>query len=89
MCQVCGEEKTSRCAGCFLTRYCGAECQKVDWDNHKERCKEIKKQYVKVKLIQDGAFALTSGKTGKVKVFGKKQEPAKKNFVVKIQIPFD
>ena len=46
-CVVCGvSEQTSRCTGCFLTRYCGPECQRADWENHKDRCQEVKKQYV-------------------------------------------
>ena len=29
-----------KCAGCRVLRYCGAECQKKDWDDgHKVMCK--------------------------------------------------
>ena len=28
--------ETCHCiTGCFLEWYCGADCQKADWDNHK------------------------------------------------------
>jgi hypothetical protein len=30
------------CAGCRLVKYCSKECQKADWSNHKELCKEAR-----------------------------------------------
>ena len=29
------------CSGCRFTQYCGAECQKADWADHKEECKQM------------------------------------------------
>lgn len=37
-CQVCGNEATSRCSGCFTTCYCGPDHQKQDWKDHKNKC---------------------------------------------------
>jgi hypothetical protein len=30
--------KTKRCGKCKTMRYCSIDCQKGDWDNHKEEC---------------------------------------------------
>jgi len=44
-CVVCGavaEKTVLRCSGCMSTRveviYCGKECQKADWKQHKKVC---------------------------------------------------
>jgi hypothetical protein len=38
-CVVCGfSEKTMKCKGCSLARYCSVGCQKKDWSNHKNKC---------------------------------------------------
>ena len=45
-CEHCGADKRKdgkegplqRCKACNFVRYCGAECQKADWPNHKEGC---------------------------------------------------
>lgn len=31
--------KLQKCARCCFTQYCGGECQKADWRNHKKVCK--------------------------------------------------
>jgi hypothetical protein len=33
----------ARCSGCYTVNYCGADCQRKDWDNHKKDCGEQKK----------------------------------------------
>lgn len=38
-CVVCGKENFRTCAGCKLTAYCGRDCQKKDWPQHKAVCK--------------------------------------------------
>lgn len=30
--------KTKRCGKCKTMRYCSIDCQKSDWNNHKEEC---------------------------------------------------
>jgi MYND finger len=37
-----GKERMKRCAKCKDVWYCGAECQKAGWSEHKGRCKELK-----------------------------------------------
>jgi hypothetical protein len=32
------------CSGCKQRRYCSAECQKVHWKGHKQRCKAMQAQ---------------------------------------------
>ncbi|KAL1741784.1 hypothetical protein HDZ31DRAFT_66589 [Schizophyllum fasciatum] len=41
-CAVCGKKTTSRCTGCLSIAYCGQECQKVHWKEHKSFCKTIR-----------------------------------------------
>lgn len=31
-------ERLMRCSRCKITAYCSAECQKLDWPSHKEKC---------------------------------------------------
>jgi hypothetical protein len=35
------EHKLSRCSGCRCVFYCGKECQKEHWKEHKEMCKRL------------------------------------------------
>ncbi|KAJ3320903.1 Adagio protein 3 [Blyttiomyces sp. JEL0837] len=42
-CGVCQKKGTWRkCAGCGIVAYCGTECQKVDWPDHKADCTKAK-----------------------------------------------
>jgi hypothetical protein len=38
-CNVCYEMPSKVCARCKSVRYCGTECQALDWPNHKHICK--------------------------------------------------
>lgn len=37
-CFRCGESATKRCSRCHKQRYCGRECQQLDWGRHKQWC---------------------------------------------------
>ena len=91
-CEVCGALNARRCTSCFLTRYCGRDCQRVHWPQHKIKCKEVRRQFLPVTLVQpfEGAEFqhISWNKNGKIKNI-RSVVPAKSNFVVKIQIPFD
>ncbi|KAF9563553.1 hypothetical protein CPC08DRAFT_661655 [Agrocybe pediades] len=41
-CEVCGKKNVSRCLQCLSVAYCGSECQKADWPNHKATCRSLK-----------------------------------------------
>ncbi|THU98789.1 hypothetical protein K435DRAFT_720412 [Dendrothele bispora CBS 962.96] len=41
-CAICGKVKTSKCSGCMAVEYCGAECQRLHWNEHKPLCKTLK-----------------------------------------------
>lgn len=45
-CANCGktDEKLSRCSKCHFERYCGSECQKTHWPQHKVICPSILKR---------------------------------------------
>ena len=39
-CQKCSlDEGLKKCTGCYHVWYCGAKCQRGDWDSHKNECK--------------------------------------------------
>ena len=44
-CRACGKTDVElmRCAQCKLTFYCGQDCQKKHWPEHKQLCKETAK----------------------------------------------
>lgn len=39
-CKICSKKTTNRCSKCKFVHYCSQECQKKDWKEHKETCKE-------------------------------------------------
>ncbi|KAK7052835.1 hypothetical protein VNI00_004154 [Paramarasmius palmivorus] len=41
-CVLCGNKTTSKCSQCLSVEYCGRECQKVHWKEHKQQCKSLK-----------------------------------------------
>ncbi|KAJ3904158.1 hypothetical protein F5879DRAFT_881122 [Lentinula edodes] len=41
-CTVCGKKTTSRCSQCLSAEYCGTECQKLHWKEHKSMCNSLK-----------------------------------------------
>lgn len=40
-CIQCGKPATKRCSKCKIAKYCGTECQKAHWSQHKESCKQV------------------------------------------------
>ena len=41
-CAGCGEPATKRCARCKEVWYCGSECQRKHWKEHKSECRTAK-----------------------------------------------
>ncbi|KAI0752552.1 hypothetical protein C8Q80DRAFT_460968 [Daedaleopsis nitida] len=41
-CVLCGKKTTSRCSQCQSVSYCGIECQRADWKDHKHTCRTLK-----------------------------------------------
>ena len=87
-CKVCKayNKDTKRCTGCFLVWYCGPECQRGDWANHKKECKKTRKEYIPVSVqlaFSTGMNVLTGQPYTNV---GKTKRPAKGHFIVKIQV---
>jgi MYND finger len=40
VCNVCGKGgRLKKCGRCETVFYCGVECQKKDWDEHKGKCR--------------------------------------------------
>ncbi|KAJ3982920.1 hypothetical protein F5890DRAFT_1463984 [Lentinula detonsa] len=40
-CVVCGGKTVSICSQCLAMEYCGAECQRVHWKEHKPTCNSV------------------------------------------------
>jgi hypothetical protein len=38
----CKNKGTKKCGGCLMQFYCGADCMRNDWKNHKPLCKNSK-----------------------------------------------
>ena len=91
-CNVCEKEENGnkRCSGCYIVFYCGRECQVKDWDDHKDKCKQIQKEYkvchVSLKLRRENPLLWFDKKfasellTHRIQPKGSK----KSHFVVKI-----
>ena len=86
-CSVCSESKldTKRCTGCYLVWYCGPECQRVAWPEHKEECKRTRNEY-KVAMLKDQEVTGKNNLTGQFFRHHKGDRPTKSHFVVKVQI---
>ncbi|KAF9262697.1 hypothetical protein L218DRAFT_929193 [Marasmius fiardii PR-910] len=41
-CAVCGRKTVSKCSGCLSAEYCGRDCQKAHWKEHKPMCVSVK-----------------------------------------------
>ncbi|OBZ76929.1 hypothetical protein A0H81_03056 [Grifola frondosa] len=41
-CVLCGKKTKNRCSACESASYCGQECQKADWQDHKQTCRSLK-----------------------------------------------
>ncbi|KAF8066677.1 hypothetical protein FPV67DRAFT_1449840 [Lyophyllum atratum] len=41
-CEICGKKNTSRCTQCLSVAYCGKECQREHWKEHKGQCRALK-----------------------------------------------
>lgn len=37
-CENCGGEGKNKCGGCYNVYYCGKDCQKSNWPNHRPSC---------------------------------------------------
>ena len=91
-CKICGEAASRKCSGCYLAYFCGKECQKKGWKDHRSDCRDFLEGYKMFKLQPDAfSYRLTIPGGGHSinwhpRVF---HEPrGKKNFVVKVQAPW-
>ena len=41
-CKICNAKPATPCGGCSAVSYCGKECQKTHWKDHKAKCKAYK-----------------------------------------------
>ena len=55
----CQGKARRRCAGCNFAHYCGEECQRKAWGEHRVQCREIQEEFTTVigaKVVIDGHF---------------------------------
>ena len=52
----CEEKGKERCSGCNFAYYCSKECQVKAWGEHKEECKETKKEFKTVLVRKEEVF---------------------------------
>ena len=38
-CSICSSKASFKCGSCYKALYCGAMCQRRDWEKHQEKCK--------------------------------------------------
>ena len=90
-CQKCEsyDRDTKRCTGCYLVWYCSSDCQKSDWENHKEQCRKTRKDFIPVAVKKEHilGFDLLTGKNETN--IEKAKKPSRGHFIVKIQVNLD
>jgi len=88
-CKVCQvNSDTKRCTGCYMVWYCGEKCQNVDWPDHKQECKDTRRQYKKVIMRVQWKETVMNHATRKFHVSNAGDLPTKKHFPVKVQVGF-
>ena len=81
----CGRHGTKRCTGCYLVFFCSEDCFKKTWPSHKSKCKETRAQYKTVMLTLSAAINFRSEQV--TTPVAANNQPSKKHFVVKVQVP--
>jgi len=89
-CALCKKSGSKRCTGCYFVMYCGAECQRNDWEAHKESCKARRAEFVPMTLATQDfnstffSFNYSSGESYLSPTDGWKKESSD-YFKVKVQ----
>jgi len=87
LCKVCQvNSDTKRCTGCYMVWYCGEKCQNVDWPDHKQECKNTRKQYKEVTMLVQWKETVMNRVSRKFQVSNAEDRPTKKHFPVKVQV---
>lgn len=45
-CSVCGKVTSRCCVKCYASYYCSIECQRLDWNIHRNQCDELRKKHI-------------------------------------------
>ena len=53
-CITCSQPADRQCAQCKEARYCGQECRKADWPNHRPACRDL----ARWRAVQDYLHAM-------------------------------
>ena len=56
-CNVCDKLAKNLCSACKFVFYCGRDCQKKDWNSHKEDCKTFAKLPYRVNIFPFYSFS--------------------------------
>ena len=79
-----------RCTGCFLVYYCGAECNRAAWGEHKIECRETRREFAVFALRPSKYTVVIPLKVGGVGVapYVYYKPSGSAHFVVKVQAPW-
>jgi len=88
VCGKCEQYAEMRCSACFLVWYCGRECQRQHWTEHKPTCIQIRDEYEQVVMVTKidhvEHFSKSTGK-----IYPNQCKAKTGHFVVKVQISMD
>ncbi|KAI0032967.1 hypothetical protein K488DRAFT_48701 [Vararia minispora EC-137] len=99
-CVLCELESVSRCSSCQSANYCGSECQRAHWKEHKSFCRSLKggiwrtltfTNHFDVDGQRHYSVVINNG-TGGVHISGKDGQPpanvhGNRTFLIKLQRP--
>ena len=83
-CGGCDGKGIKMCPGCFGEICCNDDCQENEWNDHKVKCKEVRKQFKEV--IITPIESLGNRALNSISSIITQGEVVKKNFAVKIEV---
>ena len=87
-CNVCKDKSNKKCSGCYGVWYCGSNCQRQDWSNHKDACLKTRSLYQIGKYDGNLYVSTFTGMYGARPPRPQNNKNLKmQHFVVKVQIP--
>ena len=92
-CSHCRKKTSKKCSGCYIVYWCGTECLKSGWEDHREGCRATRAEYETFEL-KPSRYSLDElayrdhDFDGNIHPWLCKKPPGSLHFSVKIQAPF-